>query len=375
MSRPYDLAVAGLGPAGRALAHRAAAAGLRVLAVDPHPERPWRQTLGGWSRQLPGWVPPDAVGTRSRPVLRTPTQRGMYDDYLVLDNDRLQRHLALDGVSVYRSLLDEAGLRDLARSATVVVDARGVRPAGAPRPHVPAQTAFGLVLDPERAQPALDGAQAVLMDWHPHHGGPSWGQERPTFLYVLPLPGGGVLVEETSLAGCPPMPLRALRERLVERLRGLGVRPLGGRETAERVHIDLARTGRASAWRFGAAGAQLNPVSGYSVFASLAAADALVARIPAGRGLGSDRPSPVRRLALGALLRLSGDDTVALFDAFSRLHAGRQAAILDADTAVAAQVASMGRQWWLMPPAARAALVAATAASGLLAARGAAFLS
>ncbi|HEX2857892.1 MAG TPA: lycopene cyclase family protein, partial [Propionibacteriaceae bacterium] len=64
MTRP-DVAVVGLGPAGRALAHRLLARGARVLAVDPHPERPWLPTYGGWAHQLPDWLPERVVGSRS----------------------------------------------------------------------------------------------------------------------------------------------------------------------------------------------------------------------------------------------------------------------------------------------------------------------
>ena len=40
----FDVAVVGLGPAGRALASRCAARGLSVLAVDPRPEAVWAPT-------------------------------------------------------------------------------------------------------------------------------------------------------------------------------------------------------------------------------------------------------------------------------------------------------------------------------------------
>src|SRR5699024_12812094 len=55
-------AIVGLGPAGRALASRCAAAGLTVLALDPHPEAPWTQTLSLWADQVPPWLRQEACG-------------------------------------------------------------------------------------------------------------------------------------------------------------------------------------------------------------------------------------------------------------------------------------------------------------------------
>ena len=44
-----DVAVVGLGPAGRALASRLVARGASVLAVDPRPEAVWSPTYGVWA--------------------------------------------------------------------------------------------------------------------------------------------------------------------------------------------------------------------------------------------------------------------------------------------------------------------------------------
>ncbi|MEO7587895.1 MAG: lycopene cyclase family protein, partial [Arachnia sp.] len=79
----FDVAVVGLGPAGRALAHRLAGTGLDVLAVDPHPERSWPQTLGGWRRQLPAWLPDDDVvaSTARDPQIRAVGHHPIRDEY------------------------------------------------------------------------------------------------------------------------------------------------------------------------------------------------------------------------------------------------------------------------------------------------------
>ncbi len=49
-----DVAVVGLGPAGRSLASACAARGLRVVAVDPRPDAVWTPTYGVWEDELAG---------------------------------------------------------------------------------------------------------------------------------------------------------------------------------------------------------------------------------------------------------------------------------------------------------------------------------
>ena len=56
-----DAVVVGAGPAGRAAAHRIAAAGAVVVLVDPHPDRRWTQTYAMWDDELPAWLPADVL--------------------------------------------------------------------------------------------------------------------------------------------------------------------------------------------------------------------------------------------------------------------------------------------------------------------------
>lgn len=360
MSRP-DVAVVGLGPAGRALAHRLVARGASVVAVDPAPDAPWSATYGGWVHQLPAWLGAAAGAESPRVDLIAHGRHRLGGRYLVLDNAVLQRRLDLGGADVRAARVPDA---DLAGLASVVVDCRGARGVRRGTPG-PLQTAHGVALPRQAAEPLLGGADAVLMDWRPDDGGARWGVRRPSFCYVVPLPDGRVLAEETCLAGLPPLPEAELAERLHWRLIRAGVDPavLAAGEV-EHVRIPMTPPRGGLPDRFGSAAGELNPITGYSVFASLAAADDAARTLLETERL-RPRRDPWRPLALGALLQLRPDGVVGLFDAFGRLPARQQRVVLDAHAPAPALLAALARQWTLMPAAVRAGLVAATVRAGV----------
>lgn len=92
--------VLGLGPAGRAAAHRAAARGWEVLAIDPAGGAgSMPSTIGVWTRQLPGWLPDAAVAARFRPlVIDADGRERRLDEYAVLDTG------VLGGLGGFRTL-------------------------------------------------------------------------------------------------------------------------------------------------------------------------------------------------------------------------------------------------------------------------------
>lgn len=353
----HDVTVVGLGPAGRALAHRLLAQGARVLAVDPHPDRPWRPTYGGWEHQLPGWLDRRVVGASAGRVDLVAHRRHRLDGrYVVLDNDALQAALDITGATVRTEYLDPD---ELAALPGVVVDCRGN--TRALQEDAPVQSAHGLKLDAAVAAPLLDGSDAVLMDWRPHDGSASWAGRPPSFCYVVPLPDGRVLAEETSLAARPAVERQVLAARLSARLQRHGIGLAATRDAeVEAVHIAMLPPSCEVPAAFGAAGDQLNEISGYSVFAALAAADD-AARHLLDRGLLPRSRAPWRRTALGAVLQLDGDATVDLFDAFGRLPAAAQRAVLDPAAPQPWLLAALARQAALMPPGGRRDLVVATA--------------
>ncbi|MEU4807516.1 lycopene cyclase family protein [Actinosynnema sp. NPDC023587] len=313
-----DVVVVGGGPAGRALASACSARGLVTSLVDPHPERPWRATYAAWADELPAGAPV-AVSTSSARVFALSEHR-IARGYAVLDNERLRR--LPDDVRVVRGLVAERGrghvvLRDgrLLRAGTVV-DATGASGRAA-------QHAVGVVVSAEQALPFVGEDEALVMDWRRP---PDAGSADPTFLYAIPLPGGGVLLEETSLARRPGLPLAELRLRLHARLAAQGI-PLPQAE--ERVRIPLAARPRPGA--FGAAAGLVHPATGYSVASALRLAPEVARAIA--DGVAVDRvvwPAraravhALRRYGLAALLDMPPDEVPEFFDLFFRLPENQQ---------------------------------------------------
>ncbi|UFT00415.1 lycopene cyclase family protein [Nocardia huaxiensis] len=319
-----------MGPAGRALAHRALATGLSVTMIDPQPDRRWSATYGAWADELPEWVDARTLAaTVDRPVAWAVDRVELDRRYVVFDTGRLQDSLDVTRARVVRGrvvqivppsrsgpALDLPSVR-LASGQVLpggrIVDARGI----ARSPALAEQTAYGVVV--ERAH----DAETLFMDWRLDNGA---GADEPrSFLYAIPLDAKTMLFEETCLAGRPALETGVLRKRLVHRLRARGI-DLTGDERVERVRFPV-HGGRPSAGTFGAAGAFTHPATGYSVAAALRLADAMVA----GDSLWPPSARAVYRLRLAglrALLALPPQDLPVFFDAFFALPVDRQRAYL-----------------------------------------------
>lgn len=374
-----DVAVVGLGPAGRALAAACLARDLSVLVVDPRPEAVWTPTYGIWADEL-GTLPPSVVRARvTGPQLRARGVHRLERTYVVLDNAALQAALPLEGATVRRARLDDDGVAALRAEARVVVDARGARPAGhRPDDPSPAQTAYGLVLARDAAAAALQGADSLFMDWRTDWAGTSRPSGTPTFLYAIPLGEERVLLEETCLAAAPGLPIEELKARLHRRLRFRGVPEDALAAPLDREVVRIPMRGRdtpppAGVLAFGTAGRGGNLVTGYSVAHSLARADAvagdLATALAAGRQPGEiDPPRPVdalREAGLRALLRLDLNGTLALFEAFGQLPAAQQRDFLSGDVEAPDLAAAMWGMFLRLPWSARTELARATLGLGL----------
>ncbi len=346
MDRDPDVLVVGAGPAGRALAAATAGRGLRTMLLDASPEAPWRATYGCWADELPAELPASVVAARAAGRAVALSEHRLGWEYAVLDVPALRAHLdeelARGGVQVRKGRTAgwASGAVRLAggeeQRAAVMVDAGGHRQplrAGRER-HRPAaeQTAAGVIVTEAAAAPLVTPGEALFMDWRPDHGEQDW----PTFLYGVPLGGGAVLLEETSLARRPGLPLPVLRRRLHARLARHGiVVPAGAATEAVRFPVDSPRHRTTGVLAFGAAAPLVHPATGFSVATSLQlagpVADVIAARLPTGpaaalaaarsvvwpRGAGAVHR--FRRIGLEALLRMPPAEVPAFFEVFFAL--------------------------------------------------------
>lgn len=367
-----DLTVVGAGPAGRAVAHRAAAAGLSVTLVDPDPSRPWQATYGMYSDDAPTWLDESAVAFRSGSfTVFTPGRRVINRGYLVLDPVKFQQSLTLHGVDVVtervmsltaNSVILQNGSELTSRH---VIDARGTVGTN---PNRPRQTAFGVFLDPphntdcERGDP-----ETVLMDWRPAEAGLE-SMTPPSFSYRIQT-ANGRLEQETCLAGRPAIGIDELERRA--RLRN----PAASEDAVVEV-VDFPLYGDPRPWkrvstgpvRFGATGGLMNPATGYSVAQSLGAADLIVKAL-----LAQEDPSGhlwnrqarltyrLRLIGLMVLLTLRPDDLVTFFDAFFTLSAQTQRAYLSAHDDVGGVLRAMAGVFWRCPTKLKATITIASA--------------
>jgi lycopene beta-cyclase len=342
-----DVLVVGGGPAGRALAAATAARGLRTVLLDPAPEAPWRATYGCWADELPPDLPASVVAARAPGTAIALSEHRLGWEYAVLDVPGLRAHLDGElhsaGVEVRAGrATGTAGLGAVRLAdgrvlrAAVVVDAGGHRQPlrtgpGRCRPAAQ-QTAAGVVVAEATAAPLVRPGEALFMDWRADHGEEGW----PTFLYGAPLGGGSVLLEETSLARRPGLPLPALRRRLHARLAHHGiVAPAGAATESVRFPVDSPHHGTPGVLAFGAAAPLVHPASGFSVATSLRlapdVANTIAAQLPAGPGKalaaarsmlwprGARAVHRFRRIGLEALLRMPPAEVPAFFETFFAL--------------------------------------------------------
>ena len=378
----WDVVVAGAGPAGLAVAAACATGGLQVVLVAPH-LRPWQQTYGMWADELDA-VTTALLGPARGPVLghrypatavRTATgRRDLGRGYARLHNDVVHRllldQLATGGgrtvpgtvTGVRQDGGDQAVM--LADSTTLaaglVVDARGGGPGSAQ------QRAWGERVTGDVAG-LVPAGSAVLMDWVALRD-PAAAQS-PAFLYGMGLDDGTTLLEATSLAARPPVPLPQLRDRLHRLIADTGLRIAG---SPERVAIPLdAPVRRGAGVPVGAAAGLVHPATGYSVAASLQAGSAVADAVLGGADAaavqalvrGARRRATLGLLGLGreVLLGLDEEQTDTFFSTFFTLPGSAWAAYLDTAAPPSSVAATMLRVARALPPSGRRSLAAGIA--------------
>lgn len=178
------LAVIGLGPAGLALAHRAAVRGIDVTAWEPQPVP--AHILSVFADELPGWAVDLPSRSISAPVVYTHdgTRVPLHREYRVLDNERVWEKLTTFPVLNEPVNADAVTAAEL--GADIVVDARGTRDAYAPG--MPVQVACDRY--------TTVASETVFMDFR--------SPDPDRFTYTIPLGDGRFLQQNTILATVTP---------------------------------------------------------------------------------------------------------------------------------------------------------------------------
>ena len=206
-------------------------------------------------------------------------------------------------------VVDATGARQALARRGAARGLEGVRPRAE-------QTAFGVVV-PREVAARVSGDRLLFMDWRADHGHEGW----PTFLYAVPLDAERVLLEETSLARRPGLPMPELRARLRARLLAAGLTEAeipDDPADVEKVRfpVDSPRhRSPAGVVAVGAADPLVHPASGFSLATSLrmaprlatvladalrGGADPAAAAKAARRVVRSPRRPPCTRCAAGA---------------------------------------------------------------------------
>ena len=378
----WDVLVAGAGPAGLAVAAACATRGLRVALVAPH-LRPWHQTYCLWADELDAATTallgpaggPDLGHRYPATVVRTGAgQRDLGRGYARLHND-VVHGLLLDqlatggGVTVtgaVTSVLEDGGRQHVTLAdgttltAGLVVDARGGGPGSAQ------QRAWGERVTGDVGHLVPPGS-ALFMDWVTLRD-PAVPQP-PVFLYGMALDDGSTLLEATSLAARPPVPLPHLRDRLHRLMAEAGLRTA---EDPEKVAIPLdAAVRRGVGVPVGAAAGLVHPATGYSVATSLQIGGAVADAVLAGADAAAVRAlvrSTRRRATLGlfalgreVLLGMDEGQTDVFFSTFFTLPPSAWNAYLDTGSPPSAVAATMLRVARALPPSGRRSLAAGVA--------------
>ena len=312
----YDVVVVGAGPAGLTIAEALASRGLNVACLDEEHPREWPNNYGVWEDRIAHLelheaydcvfeTPVVFVGDGARPLDRT---------YVRLDNEALRQSLydgcdehgvtwiqsAADHLEHHNGVTTVTDTREDEHTARLIIDATGHRPVfvervGEARPAF--QAAYGFVA--EFAESPIGDHDMVLMDYRADYDDDLDDDPRATFLYAMRLDDERIFVEETSLAGRPPMTFDVCEERLASRLRNRGTDVTMVHEV-ERCLIPMGVSLPDLEQRvvgFGAAASMVHPATGYQMARMLETAPRLADTIARELASGGGRTDDVARAA------------------------------------------------------------------------------
>lgn len=245
--RCFDVIIIGAGPAGLRLAEQVSGYGIKVCCVDPSPLSMWPNNYGVWVDEFESLGLVDCLDkTWPMTCVHIDDDKTKYLDrpYGRVGRKELKTKLlencASSGVRFHKAKVLNLEHKEFESSivcddgielkASLVVDASGFASTfteyDKPRNHG-YQIAHGILAEVDCHPFDLD--KMVLMDWRDSHMGNepylrANNSKIPTFLYAMPFDSNLVFLEETSLVSRPSLSYMEVKNRMVARLRHLGIR-------------------------------------------------------------------------------------------------------------------------------------------------------
>jgi lycopene cyclase-like protein len=321
-SSKFDVIVIGSGPAALSLAASCGERGLRVATVSPDPTLKWLPTYSCWANEIKNTDIEDCIEARwaSPLVFTSDTAVSLKRDYVKLSTSKLQSHLKAQcrRYDVEHIVGQVEAVNHATKSDTIVlsngtslctqlcVDASGhSSPFTKRRSGVNSgwQMAYGQLI--ELAEPQDIDAKMVLMDYRiPTLCSSSQRnsyENKPSFLYLMPLSPNHIFVEETSLVARPRMSHEELKNRLEVRLESMKIR-VKSIESVEYCAIQMGGGLPLQSQQllsYGSAAGMVHPASGYLISRVLDQSEAFSHHIYDGVSQGTT--PEVRRDLWGAL--------------------------------------------------------------------------
>ncbi|GAA0187373.1 oxygenase [Lithospermum erythrorhizon] len=292
-----DLAVVGGGPAGLAVAQQVSEAGLSVCSIDPFPKLIWPNNYGVWVDEFEAMDLLDCLDTTwsgATVFINDNSTKDLGRPYGRVNRKQLKSKMMQkcisNGVKFHQAKVIKV-IHEESKSylicndgvtiqASVVLDATGFSRSLVQYDKVynPGyQVAYGILAEVE--EHPFDVNKMVFMDWRDSHliNNPELKEKNsrlPTFLYAMPFSKNRIFLEETSLVARPGLAMDDIQERMVARLKHLGIK-ITSIEEDERCVIPMGGPLPILPQRvvgIGGTAGMVHPSTGYMVARTLAAA-------------------------------------------------------------------------------------------------------
>ncbi|KAF5750267.1 lycopene beta cyclase chloroplastic [Tripterygium wilfordii] len=307
-----DLAVVGGGPAGLAVAQQVSEAGLSVCSIDPYPRLIWPNNYGVWVDEFEAMDLLDCLDSTwsgAAVFIDDNVKKDLGRPYGRVNRKQLKSKMLQkcisNGVKFHQAKVIKV-IHEESKSllicndgvtvqASVVLDATGFSRCLVQydKPYNPGyQVAYGILAEVE--EHPFDVDKMVFMDWRDSHLNDNLELKQrnskiPTFLYAMPFSKNRIFLEETSLVARPGLPMKDIQERMVARLKHLGIK-VKSIEEDEHCVIPMGGPLPVLPQRvvgIGGTAGMVHPSTGYMVARTLAAAPTVANSIV--QYLGSER--------------------------------------------------------------------------------------